>query len=343
MKDSAKVKVAVSATIRNQLELDIQDYCLKGIGELCNNIIQLRHELAPMPETKRVSRENSELFKNSAPLQFTLHQRNMDFAQYADTKHIKIATLCRHYFEQYVDMPRGKREILLKKVELSKVDYAIKNRLNIWLDYRGHRQLVSPCFTAFSPAQVRAYLVICRQNHNEVIGTTNTADISKAMEFKAFRLCHIKNVEIATAKNCSSSQDTEAFHTRSNALYKKSEEFREHFDPFLCHGQELKVELSPEGVALYNRVVTNRPKVLKVPAAPGSRDTFANTPVAIENALESQRPGVYTLECSPELAKVYFPQFLDTAQILSPANLRNYFRQRFLKAATAYGLIDIKT
>lgn len=327
MRDSTKIKVAVSATTRNQLELDIQDYNLKGVGDLCNKIIELHKELAPMPESKRISRENSELFKNSAPLQFTLHKRNESFAKYADSKHIKIATLCRHYFEQYVDMPRGKREIFLKKVELSKIDFAIENRLNVWLDYRGNRKLVSPCFTALSPAHVRAYLVVCESNK----------------EFKALRLCHVKNVEPASEKNCSSKENLTAFHTVTNSLFKKSEEYREHFDPFLCYGKELKVELSPEGVALYNRVVTNRPKVLKVPFEPGSRDKFSNKAEDMGIALESCRPGVYVFECSPELAKVYFPQFLEMAQILSPGDLRNYFRQRFLKAATAYGLVDMQT
>lgn len=321
MRDSSKIKVAVSATTRNQLELDIQDYNLKGIGELCNKIIAQYKEFTPMPESKRISRENSELFKNCAPLQFSLHKRNESFANYAISKHVKTATLCRHYFEQYVDMPRGKREMFLKKMELSFIDYAIKESLNVWLEYRGKVQIVAPCFTAFSPSQVRAYLVVCTQDN----------------EFKALRICHIKNVK---PEDCNGKK---AFHTRTNALYKIAEAYKEHFDPFLCHGKELKVELSSEGIALYNRATTNRPKVLKVPFEVGSRDKFLSSTEDIASALESQRPGVYIFECSPELAKIYFSQFLETAQILSPAELRNYFRQRFLKAARSYGLMDFST
>lgn len=327
MENSAKIKIAVSATIRNQIEMDIQDYQLKGIGELCNKIIELHQELASFPLSKRISRENCELFKNSAPLQFILHKRNGEFATYAVSKKIKIATLCRHYLQQYVDMPRGKREIFLKKVELSKIDYAIENQLNVWLDYHGKRKLLAPCFVALSPAHMRAYLVICERSELGV-------------EFKAFRLSHVKNVEVATAHNSNSADDTVAFHTQTNALYRKSLDFKNHFDPFLCYGQELKVELSPEGVALYNRAATNRPKILKAPQNPGSHNSFVSAQEEIASALDAQRPGIYIFECSPELAKVYFPQFLETAQVLAPAELRHYFRQRFLKAASAYGLVD---
>lgn len=319
MNESTKIKVAVSATLRNQLEMDIQDYGLKGIGDLCNKIIEFRDILPQNPQNKRFSKENNDLFKNCAPLQFTLHKRNHDFEESVNSTRTKLASLCRHYLEQYIDMPRGKRELFLKKLELLKIEKAIEAQKNVWLDYKGQRKLFAPCFIAFSPAQVRAYLVICNSNH----------------QFKALRICHIKNVEDVELQG----ENSKAFHTQTNALFKKAQDLREHFDPFLCHGQELRVELSTEGVAIYNRAVTNRPKVLKVPAEHSARNNFTDSPDGIKLALESCRPGVYILECSPELAKVYFPQFLETAQIISPPDLRNYFRQRFLKAATAYGLI----
>lgn len=47
-------------------------------------------------------------------------------------------------------MPRGKRELFIKKVELIKIEDAIKNRRNITLFYRGKYNTVSPCFVAHS-------------------------------------------------------------------------------------------------------------------------------------------------------------------------------------------------
>ncbi len=312
MTDSIKIKVAIPTTIRNQLELDISDYGLKGVGDLCNYIIAHREDLPKSSENKDFKRECNELFKNSSPLQFTLHKSNIDFAKYANAKGAKLASICRHYIEQYISLPRGKRELFIKKVELIKIENAIKNKRNITLFYRGKHNIVSPCFIASSPAQVRSYLVVY-----------------DGSSFMAYRICHIKNVNI---------EDCEAFHTKSNLLFKKAEDFREHFDPFLCYGQELRVSLTKEGVQLYKRATTNRPKILKAP-----NESKRQKDESINFALENEIPGEYTMECSPELAKVYFPQFLDTAEIITPTILRNYFRQRFLNAAKKYGLMDPPT
>ncbi len=325
MSETIKIKIAIPTTMRNQLELDIDDYRLRGLGELCNSIIELRENLPKSTENKAFSRENNELFKNCPPIQISLHKRNSDFITTASTKGAKLASLCRHYIEQYISLPRGQRELFLKKVELIKIRKAIENQKNITLSYSGKPQKVSPCFVAFSPSQVRAYLVICK-NPKDCISAEGT----KESPFKALRICHIENVSIE--------DNEETFHTRTNALFKRAEDLREHFDPFLCYGQELRVNLTREGVQLYKRATTNRPKVLKVPG-----DTRKKSAENIKSALENEIPGTYTMECSPELAKVYFPQFLETAEILSPASLRHYFRQRFLKAAQSYGLIDFFT
>lgn len=343
MTNSIKIKVAVPATTRNQLELDISDYGLKGLGDLCNYIIAHREDLPKSTENKDFKKECNELFKNCRPLQFTLHKSNMAFADFANTKGAKLASICRHYIEQYISLPRGKRELFIKKVELIKIEDAIKNKRNITLFYHGERRTVSPCFIASSPAQVRSYLVICEElpktSRLEKGGRTkNEKGCSAENPFKAYRICHIRGVAV---------EDSEAFHTEINALFKKAEGFREHFDPFLCYGQELRVVLTKEGVQLYKKATTNRPRILKVPAA-SKKKTDAKvrakgTSESIAFALESEIPGEYTMECSPELAKVYFPQFLDMAEIITPTILRNYFRQRFLNAAKKYGIMDLPT
>lgn len=321
MNESIKIKIAVSSAIRNQLELDIDDYKLKGIGELCNLIIEYDSDLPKTSENKQFTRESNELFKNCPPLQFTLHKRNAFFEQIAQSKGAKLASLCRHYLEQYVALPRGGRELFLKKVELIKINTAIKKKKNICIAYKGRIIEIAPCFIAFSPSNVRAYLVGCR-NPKEIAFIEG----EKESPFKAYRICHISDVII---------KEDEAFHTKSNALFRKSEDFKEHFDPFLCYGQELHIHLTEEGVKLFKTIATNRPKILKAPG-----ESRKKKESLIETALENCTPGIYTLECSPDLAKVYFPQFLETAQVISPAGLRDYFRQRFLRAATAYGLFD---
>lgn len=283
-------------------------------------------ESSPQANTnKGFKKECNELFKNCQPLQFTLHKFNNQFADFANGKGAKLASICRHYIEHYISMPRGKRELFIKKVELIKIEDAIKNRRNITLFYRGKYNTVSPCFIAHSPAQVRSYLVICENPKDALQGCL------KDFPFKAYRICHIKDVTVDAS---------EAFHTKTNSLFKKSEDFREHFDPFLCYGQELRVSLTKEGVQLYKKATTNRPKILKAPKC-GAKVHTKSAIESIAFALENEIPGEYTMECSPELAKVYFPQFLDTAEIITPTVLRNYFRQRFLNAAKKYGIMDV--
>ncbi|MCQ2049656.1 MAG: WYL domain-containing protein, partial [Candidatus Saccharibacteria bacterium] len=95
MTGSIKIKVAVPTTIRNQLELDISDYNLKGIGDLCNYIIEHREHLPKSSENKGFKKECNELFKNCQPLQFTLHKSNIQFADFANGKGAKLASICR--------------------------------------------------------------------------------------------------------------------------------------------------------------------------------------------------------------------------------------------------------
>ena len=84
------------------------------------------------------------------------------------------------------------------------------------------------------------------------------------------------------------------------------------------------MRLTEQGAERYNRLTTNRPKVIAVDGAPSAS-------VAVDGA------GDYTFECSEKLAKVYFPQFLFDAEILAPRELRLWFKDQFEKAGKVYG------
>ena len=93
------------------------------------------------------------------------------------------------------------------------------------------------------------------------------------------------------------------------------------------------MKLTEEGAKRYNKLTTNRPKVIavksdgnKIPAEKNARLECA----------EVNGAGVYTFECSEKLAKVYFPQFLSDADILEPRDLRLWFKEEFEKAAGVY-------
>ena len=304
---SQKIKVAASNLLRSQLELDVEDYGIKSLSDLCNRILARYGEFTPPDPTKFGADDT--LYKNVAPLQFTLNQHCESFSNYANSlaksAGIKIATLCRYYFESYVNLPRGKRECFIFRENLDKLTNAINGRENVNLTYRGLAKNVSPCFLAFSPSQVRAYGVVC----------DDRIDAPAATRFHSLRLCYIRGV----AADLGSS----AYHCENFELSRQAEEFREHFDPFLCYGQQVKVRLTEDGAARYNRLTTNRPKVVEV-------DSGSSAPTAVASA------GDYTFECSEKLAKVYFPQFLGEAEILEPRELRLWFMEQFDKAAGVY-------
>lgn len=243
---SQKIKVAVSHLLRSQMELDAEDYGLKSLSDLCNRILARYAEFAP-PDPTRIGADDT-LYKNVPPLQFSLNQAGESFANFANSfaknAGTKIATLCRYYFECYVNMPRGKRECFIFRDELDKLNAAAEARTNVSLTYRGERKHVSPCFLAFSPSQVRAYIVVC----------DDCIDAPAATRFHSLRLCHIKGVALETG--------SEAFHCQKFELSRQAETFREHFDPFLCYGQQVKVKLTEEGAKRYNKLTTNRPKVI---------------------------------------------------------------------------------
>jgi hypothetical protein len=303
---SQKIKVAVSHLLRSQMELDAEDYGLKSLSDLCNRILARYAEFTP-PDPTRIGADDT-LYKNVPPLQFSLNQAGESFANFANsfTKNAgtKIATLCRYYFECYVNMPRGRRECFIFRNELDKLNAAAEARTNVSLTYRGERKCVSPCFLAFSPSQVRAYVVVC-DDKVECAAT--------GARFHSLRLCHIRGVAPDTA--------SKAFHCENFELSHQAETFREHFDPFLCYGQQVKVRLTEQGAERYNRLTTNRPKVI----------AFDDLECAEVNGA-----GTYTFECSEKLAKVYFPQFLSDADVLAPRELRLWFKEQFEKAAGVY-------
>ncbi|MBR3851928.1 MAG: WYL domain-containing protein [Fibrobacter sp.] len=326
---SQKIKVAASHLLRSQMELDAEDYGLKSLSDLCNRILARYADFTP-PDPTRIGADDT-LYKNVPPLQFSLNQAGESFANFANsfTKNAgtKIATLCRYYFECYVNMPRGKRECFIFRDELDKLNAAAEARTNVSLTYRGERKCVSPCFLAFSPSQVRAYVVVCDDK---------VECAAASARFHSLRLCHIRGVAPDTA--------SKAFHCENFELSRQAETYREHFDPFLSYGQSVTVKLTEEGAKRYNKLTTNRPKVIdkeRTDVDDTATETSCNNKMPAGNnarpdCAEVNGAGTYTFECSEKLAKVYFPQFLSDADVLAPRELRLWFKEEFEKAAGVY-------
>ncbi len=206
----------------------------------------------------------------------------------------------------------------------------MEKRVNVTLNYRGDVKNVSPCFLAFSPSQVRAYIVVCDGNVSKLVPS----------RFHSLRLCHIRGV--------AADLESEAYHCENFELSHQVDLYREHFDPFLCYGQNVVVRLTEKGAVRYNKLTTNRPKVLSVIESSEHDANVANAANAANavnargeipakmDCAEVRGAGDYTFECSEKLAKIYFPQFLAEAEILEPRELRLWFKEEFERAAKVY-------
>jgi len=84
------------------------------------------------------------------------------------------------------------------------------------------------------------------------------------------------------------------------------------FDAFLSYGKVVKVRLNPSGQQILATHLTHRPKLLE------------------------QHEDIFSFECSELKAQLYFPQFMQHAEILEPTTLRTWFKDNFAKVATLY-------
>lgn len=87
---------------------------------------------------------------------------------------------------------------------------------------------------------------------------------------------------------------------------------RNNFDAFLSYQQTIKVRLDDYGQNMYQNNVTHRPKLI------------------------SQTDDVFEFECSILKAQLYFPQFMYHAEIIEPLQLREWFRDNYLKLIDLY-------
>ena len=150
---------------------------------------------------------------------------------------------------------------------------AIEKHVNVTLKYRGEVKNVSPCFLAFSPSQVRAYVVVCDGDTNKPIPS----------RFHSLRLCHIRGV--------AADLESSTYHFENFLLSKQADLYREHFDPFLCYGQNIKVRLTEKGAVRYNKLTTNRPKVL-------SADEFSENAANAANAMNARGKIPAKMDCA---------------------------------------------
>ena len=116
-------------------------------------------------------------------------------------------------------------------------------------------------------------------------------------------------------RNYRISEIEEVWFTNENIEIKDKkyiDDVYKNFDPFLSYKNTAKVEFTEKGVELYEKVLTNRPRLL------------------------NKKDGIYTFECDNKLALVYFAQFFSNVKILEPIELQEKLKNELKRTIEIY-------
>ena len=190
----------------------------------------------------------------------------------------------RDIFFTYINNLRFKREEIIFNNTFKQIREAIKNNKKVGIKYHSTARIINPYFIEVSSKENRAYL-FCYCEKNEDFRNYRISDIENIWNLQ--KEIHIKDKDYIEA-------------------------IKKNFDPFLSYGNFIKIRMTEEGKALYERVNQNRPKLVK------------------------EEGDIYTFECSEKLAKVYFAQFYDDIEIIEPESLRESFKENFKRTYEIY-------
>ena len=205
-------------------------------------------------------------------MQFNLNKSNEEI--FMDTlirnKIETEAEYWRNIFFTYINNLRYKREEILFEKNFKNIEQALKDGNKIKIKYHNCIRLINPYFVKVSDSESRSYLFCYCEKNND---------------YRNYRISEIEEIWFTNKK----------IEVKDK---KYIDEVYKNFDPFLSYKNRVKVRFTEKGLDLYEKVLTNRPKLLN-----------------IEN-------NIYTFECDNKLAMVYFAQFFSLIEILEPQELR---------------------
>jgi transcriptional regulator len=219
-------------------------------------------------------------------IQFNLNKSNEEI--YLDTlirNKIEIeAEYWRNIFFSYINNLRYKREEILFAKIFKNIETALKDGNKIKIKYHNYIRLINPYFIKVSDSESRSYLFCyCEKNK----------------DYRNYRISEIEEIWFTNEKI--EIKDKKYI----DEVYRK-------FDPFLSYNNRVKVKFTEKGLELYEKVLTNRPKVL------------------------TKEENIYTFECDNKLAIVYFAQFFSLIEILEPQELREKLKNELENTLKIY-------
>ena len=219
-------------------------------------------------------------------VQFNLNKENEDFYTevYNRSEFETEASLIRTLIYGYISQSKVIRERFIFEKLIGKIERGIKDKKKIKIKFETTEKIVSPYNILYSSMEVSNYL-FCYSEEDEI--------------YRNYRLCNIKYVYILDEK-------------RNPGDIEYLGKVRGDFDPFLSYGMSVVIRLSDRGQKKYDRIKTNRPKL-------------------IEKLVDK-----WVVEGSEEKIKRYFAYFMSDVEILSPLNLREWFSAEALKMIEMY-------
>ena len=205
-------------------------------------------------------------------IQFNLNKKNEEI--FMDTlirNKVEIeAEYWRNIFFTYINNLRYKREEILFEKNFKNIEKALKDGNKIKIKYHNYIRLINPYFIKVSDSESRSYLFCyCEKNK----------------DYRNYRVSEIEEIWFTNEK----------IEIKDE---KYIDEVYKNFDPFLSYKNRVKVKFTEKGLELYEKVLTNRPKLI------------------------DKEDNIYTFECDNKLAMIYFAQFFSLIEILEPQELR---------------------
>ena len=258
-----KVRFTISDFMNEIIKSDSEYFKLQ-IGKIGNIIFNYYID----KNLNKVELEDS----SGEVIQFNLNKSNEEI--FMDTlirnKIETEAEYWRNIFFTYINNLRYKREEILFEKNFKNIEQALKDGNKIKIKYHNCIRLINPYFVKVSDSESRSYLFCYCEKNND---------------YRNYRISEIEEIWFTNKK----------IEVKDR---KYIDEVYKNFDPFLSYKNRVKVRFTEKGLDLYEKVLTNRPKLLN-----------------IEN-------NIYTFECDNKLAMVYFAQFFSLIEILEPQELR---------------------
>lgn len=219
-------------------------------------------------------------------IQFNLNKENKDSYMeiYNKSEFETEASFIRTLICSYISQSKVIRERFIFEKLIGKIQRGIKNKKKIKIKFETTEKIVSPYNILYSNMEVSNYLFCYSE------GDKN---------YKNYKISNVKYVYILD-------------ESRSEVDAKYFKRVRDDFDPFLSYGILVVVRLSKEGEKKYDRMKTNRPRLIK----------------KLENN--------WIVEGSEEKIKRYFSYFMSDVEIISPLSLKKWFYEEALKMVQGY-------